>query len=310
MLVALLAAAVAQSVDESLVLKGPGLRAREDGLRAAVEGRFSDALPLLKRAAGNNPPTRSAAERQAAAHTENALGGTLKALGRAAEAASAFERAYALLHDRDSAGTDLAVVINNLGAARADAGRVAEAEALYSRALRLSSDRISGGDGEYDDDDDETSAARVHRAEVLNNLADLRHGAGRLEEARSLHAGALSVRERVHGPRHISIAGSLNNVAVLLMDMRRHDEALPMLRRAAAITKGAAGQRHPQHATALSNLAGALMQLNRASEAREPLKRALAINKAALGASHESTKAAAKDLRTCEAVALAEESRA
>ena len=35
---------------ESFVLKGAGAQAREDGLLAASEGRFADAVPLLQRA--------------------------------------------------------------------------------------------------------------------------------------------------------------------------------------------------------------------------------------------------------------------
>ncbi|KOO21313.1 hypothetical protein Ctob_000154 [Chrysochromulina tobinii] len=292
---ALASALLAQPPAQTFVLKGPGVQAREDGLAAVAGGRYAEAVPLLERAI-RSPPTRTAGERQAAATAENALGGAFKALGRHNEALAAFRRALALL-DGSGALLDEATVESNLGAVLADTGRPKEAEARYSRALRTLDAAVHA-----DDDDDEAAAAEegdeltiAHaraRADVLNNMADLRHGAGRLEEAHALHARALALRQRALGARHGDLASSLNNVAVLLLDLRRHDEAVKLLRRAAKISKTAAGAKHPQHATALANLGGALTQLGRHSDARSYLQRAVAINTAALGDAHESTRGA------------------
>ena len=304
---------------ESFLLKGPGLQARENGLEAARHGRFADAVPLLERAV-RAPPVATARERQSAATAENALGGALKLLGRVSEAAAAFARALALL-DGANAPLDEATVESNLGAVLADTARPEEAEARYHSALRTldeadgaaadSGDVLGGGGGDDDGGGgsaadngltDELAVARARaRADVLNNLADLRHSARRLVEAHELHAQALALRERALGARHGDLAGSLNNVAVLLMDLRRHEEALPLLMRAASISKRAAGAKHPQHATALNNLGGALTQLGRPADALPHLKKALAINKAALGAAHETTQGAAESIKACEA---------
>jgi tetratricopeptide (TPR) repeat protein len=296
--------------ENTFVLKGEGIRAREDGLKAASEGRFAEAVPLLQRAS-RNPPMRTDAESLSAAETVNALGGAHKELGQLDEAVAAFDRAIGILEGLGAVGArDLAVVINNLGSVRADAGRSTEAEALYERALRVVATQKAGTvgshddeDDEDDDDDDDAGGGRddLISADAYNNLADLRHGAGRLDEARSLHARALRLRERVLGSEHGELAGSLNNVAVLLMDLQRQEEALPVSRRAARLSQAGAGKAHPQHATALGNLGSVLMQLGRPAEARPHLKRALTIHRKALGKEHERTKAAASSLKACAA---------
>jgi tetratricopeptide (TPR) repeat protein len=298
---ALASALLAQPPAQTFVLKGPGVQAREDGLAAVAGGRYAEAVPLLERAI-RSPPTRTAGERQAAATAENALGGAFKALGRHNEALAAFRRALALL-DGSGALLDEATVESNLGAVLADTGRPKEAEARYSRALRTLDAAVHADDeaAAAEEGDELTIAHARARADVLNNMADLRHGAGRLEEAHALHARALALRERALGARHGDLASSLNNVAVLLLDLRRHDEAVKLLRRAAKISKTAAGAKHPQHATALANLGGALTQLGRHSDARSYLQRAVAINTAALGDAHESTRGAVANLKACEA---------
>ena len=306
-----------EAATDSFTLKGAGAQARDDGLQAASEGRFADAVPLLQRAA-RAPPTSTTPEKLSAARVENSLGGALKALGRRDEAIAAFERALALLEraapsDGDGSSltahgvkNDLVVVVSNLGSVHADAGRTAQAEALYERALRIagaSGDVEATHADEDDDDEDDVSSTAVTSAvaETLNNLADLRHGQGRLPEARRLHERALAIRERILGTDHVDIAASLNNVAVLLMDERKHAEALPLLERAAKLSRAAAGKAHPRHATALANLAGCLLSLGRHADARKHYKRSVAIHTTALGAQHESTAAAKKGLDACDA---------
>ena len=290
---ALASALLAQPSAQTFVLKGPGVQAREDGLAAVAGGRYAEAVQL-----------QSLLEEVNEFVAENALGGAFKALAPHNAARAAFRRALALL-DGSGALLDEATVESNLGAVLADTGRPQEAEARYSRALRTLDAAA------HADDDDEAAAAEegdeltiAHtraRADVLNNMADLRHGAGRLEEAHALHARALALRERALGARHGDLASSLNNVAVLLLDLRRHDEAVKLLRRAVKISKTAVGAKHPQHATALANLGGALTQLGRHSDARSYLQRAVAINRAALGDAHESTRGAEANLKACEA---------
>ena len=298
---------------ETFVLKGAGAQAREDGMKAAAEGRFVDAVPLLERAAKKHP--KSTTEEQLVyARVENSLGGALKELDRHDEAVAAFGRALTLLEKMGKHGArDLLTVVNNLGGVHANAGRTSMAEELYTRALSLAEGDGTGWyaervkvdhDDDDDDEDDDVKAARKADAQTLavtlNNLGDLRHGAKKYDEARKHYERALSIRERVLGKDHPDVASSLNNVAVLLMDQRKHDEALPLLERAAGIAKSTAGDSHPRHATALSNLGGALLALGRPKEARKHYKRAWSISKTALGKTHESTKAAKEMVEKCD----------
>ena len=46
---------------QNFIIKGAGIQAREDGMKAAEEGRFADAVPLLERAV-KAPPKRTSAE--------------------------------------------------------------------------------------------------------------------------------------------------------------------------------------------------------------------------------------------------------
>ena len=81
-----------------------------------------------------------------------------------------------------------------------------------------------------DEADPELPATGARRADALNNLADLRHSQGDLEEAERLYADALARREAALGAEHPETAASVNNLAVLLLELRRHREALPLLR--------------------------------------------------------------------------------
>ena len=137
---------------DSMVIKGAAIQAQEDGLKAAAEGRFADAVNLLQRALKGSPEHTLEA-RQRVAILRNALGGALKSLGRFDEAAPRFEAALATFRAEASAAADprsdqaeAAVVMNNLGAVRAEMGRKAEARALYDGALSLF-DQVEGSNG-------------------------------------------------------------------------------------------------------------------------------------------------------------------
>jgi len=276
--------------DEELVLKGPGLLARERGLAAAAAGRYAEALPLLERVV-SSAPRDTYPSRQAHGVVQNTLGGVYKAVGRVAEATALFEHALSTFHaqereapsarDAHVARSESAVVMNNLGSAHAEGGRLDEAGDLYARSLATFESLAEA---------DSSASASAGPADALNNLADLRHTNGRLDEAKLLYERSLALRESTLGPTHDQVASGVNNLAVLLMDMRRSDEALPLLWRAARIARSTLGVKHPQYATALNNLAGGLQQVGRSGEARSRFKRALRIQREAFGADHSSTR--------------------
>ena len=151
----LVAGARSPKQSESFVLKGAGVLAQEEGLKAAAEGRYTEAIPLLQKAS-TSAPRSSPVEQHSLARVRNALGGAHKALGHFGEAGSFFESACTLLEqatpmkrggavdedDEDDEDdtvlalrAEAALVLSNLGTIRAELGRPQEAEALYQRAL-------------------------------------------------------------------------------------------------------------------------------------------------------------------------------
>jgi len=262
----------ASSRCDSFLVKGPAILAQEEGLKAAADGRYSEAVEKLRRAL-KGAPESTAGEQQHVATVRNALGGALNSLGRYSEAAPLFETALATFQRAAAAGTgdearaaqsEAAVVMNNLGSVRAETSRRAEARALYEGAMSLFDEAAGGGGGGSggggDDDDDDGAAGGGGRrdprqADAINNLADLSHSEGSLGEAERLYKSALELRQSALGEDHPSVAGSVNNLAVLLMDQRRAAEALPLLRRAAKLAKAQLGKEHPHYATTLNNLA-------------------------------------------------------
>ena len=265
----------ASSLCDSFLVKGPAILAQEEGLKAAADGRYSEAVKKLRRAL-KGAPENTAGEQQHVATVRNALGGALNSLGRHSEAAPLFETALATFQKAAAAGTgdearaaqsEAAVVMNNLGSVRAETGRRAEARALYEGAMSLFDEATGGGgrgsgDDDDDDDDDDADAGGgggnnkdPRQADAINNLADLCHSEGSLVEAERLYTSALELRQSALGEDHPTVAGSVNNLAVLLMDQRRAAEALPLLRRAAKLSKAQLGKEHPHYATTLNNLA-------------------------------------------------------
>ena len=280
----------ASSLCDSFLVKGPAILAQEEGLKAAADGRYSEAVKKLRRAL-KNAPEKTEGEQQHVATVRNALGGALNSLGRYSEAAPLFETALATFQraaacstvgprpahcgaagsergfasaqrEARAAQSEAAVVMNNLGSVRAETGRRAEARALYEGAMSLFDEAAGGGGGGGDDDDDDDDddaggggSKDPRQADAINNLADLCHSEGSLVEAERLYTSALELRQSALGEDHPTVAGSVNNLAVLLMDQRRAAEALPLLRRAAKLAKAQLGEKHPHYATTLNNLA-------------------------------------------------------
>ena len=270
---------------ESFVVKGPGLRAQEEGLKAAAEGRYNEALPLLQKAL-KGAPTDTFENIQRVATVRNALGGVLKSLGRFDEAVPVFEAA--LLAFRQLAPgasaraaertedllrgieSETAVVMNNLGSVRAETGRREEARSLYEGALRLLGDDGSGGGsdsggargggGSSDDDDDDDGDD--------DDSGSGGGGVGRLPHGETRRADAI------------------NNLADLCHSEGDLGEAERLHTRALEIRQRALGDEHPAVGQSVNNLAVLLMDQRRVAEALPLLRRAAKLAKAQLGGKH------------------------
>ena len=70
-----------------------------------------------------------------------------------------------------------------------------------------------------------------------------------------MRSAPLSIREKVLGPEHPSVAGSLDVLALLYRDTGRFAEAEPLSKRSLAIYEKMLGRDHPNLAVSINNLA-------------------------------------------------------
>jgi tetratricopeptide (TPR) repeat protein len=108
---------------------------------------------------------------------------------------------------------------------------------------------------------------------VLNNLANVHHEAGRLEESRSLLEQAVAIYREIEDRPTMGLL--LGNLASLLVVQGRMDEAAPLLKQALAIHREVGARRHEGHA--LGNLGTLLAEQRRLDEAREWFEQALRV---------------------------------
>lgn len=107
---------------------------------------------------------------------------------------------------------------------------------------------------------------------------------GRPERAILNLQRALALRERLFGPRDLSVAESSNTLGVSLTDRRQHDEALACFDRALSIyAEHDDPALAPLVATTRSNVAGVLLEQGRYAEADEHLQVAIALHEEHLG---------------------------
>ncbi|MDZ8224364.1 tetratricopeptide repeat protein, partial [Nostoc sp. ChiVER01] len=95
---------------------------------------------------------------------------------------------------------------------------------------------------------------------------------------------ALTMRKRLLGDEHPSVASSLNDLAALYYSQGRYTDAEPLLIQALAMRKRLLGDEHPSVASSLNNLAALYYSQGRYSDA-EPL----AIAEQRVGANHPNT---------------------
>jgi len=91
-------------------------------------------------------------------------------------------------------------------------------------------------------------------AATLNNLGNLYHDMGRLDDAARTHERSLAIKEKVNGPDHYFLSQSLSNLANVYMEQKQYDKAEPMHRRALAIKRRALEPNHPEIGVSEHNL--------------------------------------------------------
>ncbi|MHB2019371.1 MAG: tetratricopeptide repeat protein, partial [Candidatus Xenobia bacterium] len=144
------------------------------------------------------------------------------------------------------------------------------AKSLFAQALPLVEDELGAGHSLV--------------ATICNNLAEVEHRLGNLDEAKKLLRHAIAV-DRATGGEQAEIATCMHNLAQLLTEQERFSEAEQTFQKALMIWERIEGPEHLGRVQSLGGL-GQLMALQgRATEARAVLERALSIGERVLPAS-------------------------
>ena len=101
-----------------------------------------------------------------------------------------------------------------------------------------------------------------------NNLANILHDQGKLEEAIAYHERSLPLQRQLFGNDHPRTAGSINNMAAVFKDLGELDRALPLYRQTLDIDRRSLGDEHPFVAQDMVNVASALTALGQFEEAQ------------------------------------------
>jgi tetratricopeptide (TPR) repeat protein len=109
---------------------------------------------------------------------------------------------------------------------------------------------------------------------------------GQYAEAEPLLKTALSLRQRLLGEDHPSVATSYNNLAELYYYQGRYAEAEPLYQTALSLRQRLLGEDHPSVATSYNNLAGLYYYQGRYAEAEPLYQTALSLRQRLLGEDH------------------------
>ena len=128
----------------------------------------------------------------------------------------------------------------------------------------------------------------VDVAAAYNDLAQIYHDLGDLEQAMEYQQRALAIQLKKLGAEHVSVATSYSNLALIHKALGDLEQAKEYQQRALAIDLKKLGAEHVSVATSYSNLALIHKALGDLEQAKEYQQRALAIDLKKLGAEHVS----------------------
>jgi serine/threonine protein kinase/Tfp pilus assembly protein PilF len=298
-------AEVQRDVDAALALHATGqyVRSRDRGGAALSAARALDHAPLLAEAARTvglaaialdehgaaeaalHEAVAQAARAHLDAYAARAWADLVRLVGfdqaRTAEGlayAVAAAAAIARAGGDDEAETELllAEALTLLQAGRSDEalGRARRALALRER---VAAPGASGAPTVSDDGE---------LADALTTVAMIASSRGDYDEAATLHARALALREAQFGPEHPRVGDSLDNLGVVRFHQGALDEALALYERALAVRVAALGEHHRDVGTSHNNLGGLYLDRGDDARARTHLEAALAAYERALGPAH------------------------
>jgi tetratricopeptide (TPR) repeat protein len=130
----------------------------------------------------------------------------------------------------------------------------------------------------------------THRLGVL-----LRHQ-DKLNDAEQMFLRALSAKEKVLGPNHMSTLATVNNLGILYWQQGKLDEAEQMHLRALSAKEEALGPNHMSTLATVNNLGNLYWHQDKLNDAKKMYLRALLAKEKALGPNHTSTLATVTNL--------------
>jgi hypothetical protein len=164
--------------------------------------------------------------------------------------------------------------VRKLGDEAFNAGNWPHAERRWTEAVRLA-EPMGEGDPRY-------AYSLEKLAEVLINLK-------RYEHAEPLMLRAHTLKLKILGPEHLSVAATLNSLSKLYYFQGKYEQAEPLARQFVRLCERSLGSEHADVACGMHNLATLYHVNKRYDQAEEHYKRALAICRKTLGNEHSST---------------------
>ncbi len=119
---------------------------------------------------------------------------------------------------------------------------------------------------------------------------------GRYSDAEAAFRKSLAIREKLDGPKSLSVASELNYLALAVGAQGREGEAEQLLRRALAIYESEPNADKHDFGKLLNNLASCLYQKGALDEAERMCRRALSLLEEVLGSEHPHTLIALADV--------------
>ena len=202
-----------------------------------------------------------------------------------------------------------AAALDALGLAQRDAGKYDAAQATFEQAVDAgiaAHDDATAGEAaswlvrvigydraKHDDGEPWISRAQAFlearpderiRAQLENNIGNVRFGEDRFDEALEHHRNALALRQRLYGEASPLVAASYDNMGLSYDFKGDNATGTELHRKALAIDEAALGPTHPTVALTLTNLAVSLRMGGDLDAGLDIAKRALAVKEQIYGA--------------------------
>jgi tetratricopeptide (TPR) repeat protein len=194
------------------------------------------------------------------------VGSTLYAMGRLADARSAFEEVLAARRGFSPGDhADVAASLNQLAMTLVALGKPADALPLTEESLAMRRRLFPGDHPEV--------------ARGLHHLANVVRALGAAERALPLEEEALAMRRRLVPGDHPDVASNLGTLASTLEGLGRHADALRLQEEALAMNRRLSADDHPGLGRSLDDLARTLVVLGRPADALPLHQEALAMRR-------------------------------